>query len=55
MSKCKYSRSHYNDTYTPACCVDENEDTVYDVHPEDIYDWVYCPFCGNKIKIVEDY
>lgn len=49
MSKCKYYREAENETFIPSCGV-ENGVVEIDVHPEDAMEWVYCPFCGGKIK-----
>lgn len=56
MSKCKYRRADSGDLYTPDCC--ENDECMdlnwgY-VDDDDAEDWRYCPYCGKKIKLVED-
>lgn len=48
MSKCKYVRDSEIEQYETSCTGDW-------VHPIDVLEWAYCPFCGDKIKLVEDY
>lgn len=50
MSKCKYYREAENEMFVPSCGVESGVAEI-DVHPEDVLEWVYCPFCGKKIEL----
>lgn len=50
MSKCRYYRKGEGETFVPSCGVEDGE-VNNSVHPEDATEWVYCPFCGGKIKL----
>ena len=55
--KCRYTRTSEIEQYTPDCCIEYDDDGYIQptrcAHPEDVEEWVYCPFCGDEIKIVE--
>ena len=48
--KCKYYREAENEMFVPSCGVESGVVEI-DVHPEDVMEWVYCPFCGREIKL----
>ena len=49
MNKCKYNRDSEIEQYTPECCVEDGSSNTY-VHPIDMAEWYYCPYCSREIK-----
>lgn len=52
--KCKYRRESEQSTYVPSCCMSE-EGPTNDVCPYEAEEYSFCPFCGRKVKLKEEY
>lgn len=53
MSKCKYTRDSDIFQYTPDCCLDDEYPST-SVHPEDMTEWTFCPYCSEEIQCYVD-
>jgi hypothetical protein len=51
---CKYTRESSIEMYSPECCTDWDPAFAMllsrDVHPSDMDEWEYCPWCGKTIE-----